>query len=99
MEGAPGNGIDTPLDTINGIQYFFYQAKHDPEGFELTTKSFGDHEPIGNACGLNQEAFQMIFQPSWHFMIDNKLSIVAVDEATQKVAGLFTAWDPKIFEA
>tara|TARA_B110000285_G_scaffold212807_1_gene256630 strand:- start:479 stop:640 length:162 start_codon:yes stop_codon:yes gene_type:complete len=53
MEGAPGNGIDTPLDTINGIQYFFYQAKHDPEGFELTTKSFGDHEPIGNACGLN----------------------------------------------
>lgn len=31
-------------------------------------------------------------------MIDNKLSIVAVDEATQKVAGLFTAWDPKMFE-
>lgn len=51
MEGK--KGIDTPLDTINGIQYFYYQDKHDAEGFEMTTKAFADHEPIGKAVGAN----------------------------------------------
>ena len=32
-------------------------------------------------------------------MLNNNLSIVAVDEESQKVAGVFTAWDPsKIME-
>ena len=98
MEGK--KGIDTPLDTINGIQYFYYQTKHDAEGFEMTTKAFGDHEPIGKACGANQEQFKELFMLTWHHMVNNNLSIVAVDEESQKVAGVFTAWDPtKMMEA
>jgi hypothetical protein len=44
--------------------------------------------------GFTKEAVAKLFDLNFDMFIDNGLSVVAVDEQSKKVVGLFTCWDP-----
>jgi hypothetical protein len=64
----------------------------------LTCDTFGKYEPAGQLLGLTPEVYKAFMSLMFDDFVKQQISIVAIDEATNKVAGVFVAWDPIKFE-
>jgi hypothetical protein len=84
----------TPIETVNGIQYFELTMKHKNEAHKLLIDQFTDHEPINGLLKIPREGVDSFFNLlDDKFIYGNGISVCAVDEATGKLVGLFTAMD------
>jgi hypothetical protein len=74
---------ETPIETINGIQYIELTMKHKHEAHKLLIDQFTDHEPINSLLKISREGvisfFDLVFDK---FMYGNGISVCAIDEAT-----------------
>ena len=61
-------------------------------------EQFSKHEPAGQLLGFNYQIVMDVFQLLFPHFTDNDLSVMAIDDATDKIVGIFTAWDPFKFE-
>jgi hypothetical protein len=89
----------TPIETVNGIQYFELTMKHKTDANKLLVDQFTNHEPIGVKLGIPREgvdSFLNLMDDS--FTYGNGISVCAIDEATGKFVGMFTASDAYSFE-
>ena len=82
---------------MNGIEYFFLKAKHVEELHPIMAAAFTE-EPIGKMCGMDSMTHQnMAFEMALKFLarliVDNGLSVVAIEKETGKVCGGFTSMD------
>ena len=70
------------------------REEHKQQCFDLTCEIFGKYEPAGQMVGMTPEIFKGLMTHLFDYIIKQELSIVAIDEATKQVAGVFTALDP-----
>ena len=86
------------LFSEGGINYVYLNDSHKEEAIKMLTEVFVEAEPFGTMCGIKKEGFEGLHSIPWHKHVNNGLSVAAVDEATGKLAGVFTAEDhsPKL---
>ena len=85
---------ETPIETVNGIQYFDLTLKYKAEAHKILIDQFTDHEPINGMLKIPREGVDSFFNIlDDKFMYGNGISVCAVDEATGKLVGSFTAMD------
>ena len=61
--------------------------------FELATEIFIRHSTLHQALGIGLDAYRDYLHPSFVDMINDELSVVAIDEATEKLIGCLIACD------
>mgnify|MGYP006118044941 CR=1 FL=1 len=88
---------DAPLLEQNGIQYFMLKTKHIEETCPIMVQSFAE-EQIMTMTGINTPEFLNLFFETYlkvwaPAVVDNGLSVVAVDKETGKICGAFMAMD------
>ena len=94
---TPSAGEETPLMEMNGIEYFYLKQKHVEELHPILAAAFTE-EPIGKMCEINtmahtNMAFDMQLKLMAPVIVDNELSVVAIEKETGKVCGGFTSMD------
>ena len=81
------------LETQNGIKYLVMQEEHKEDALDLTCEIFGKFEPAGQLVGNTPEIMKAFLVYLCGYFVKQKLSIVAIDEQSNKLVGVFTGWD------
>ena len=90
MEGKTGTD---PLFSEGGINYVYLNESHKDAAIEMLTEVFVEAEPFGMMCGIKKEGFKGLHSIPWKYQCENGISVAAIDEATGKLCGVFTAED------
>ena len=88
-----GDGINTPLLQKDSISYWMLTQKYSEEAKEISIDGFAFNEPVMRMVGGTRKFMVGFFNLHWHRLLDNGISVVAVDDQTGKVVGVFTGAD------
>ena len=81
-------------DQENGIEYVLAQECHKQEVIKLLAATFSGHEPVSVARGVTEQQWEFMFNMSWEAgIVRNKISVVAMEKASNKVVGAFICED------
>ena len=86
------------IEIQNGIKYMVMKEEHKLDALDLTSEIFGKYEPAGQMVGMTPKFIRSFMIVLFEYFVKSGLSIVAIDEETNKLVGVFTAWDQHKFE-
>ena len=89
-ENKVANSSDALFEE-GGIKYVYMNESHKAEAIAMLTDVFTESEPFGMMLGIPKAGFEGLHTILWKYHVDNRLSVAAVDEATGKLCGVFTA--------
>jgi hypothetical protein len=85
-----------PLLSKDGLTYYDLTSKHSDAALAIIIENFSHSEPLFKMSGFTPESTASFIKMLWPACINNGLSVVAVDDATGRVAGAFTGVDEGI---
>lgn len=82
-----------PLLVKDGIRYELYSSIHGEQVIQLNTDVMYEGEQLSRMMGGDRASIELNNQKTDCFYLDNGLSVVAIDEASGKLAGALCAKD------
>jgi hypothetical protein len=80
----------TKEDIISNPKFHFRQLtpQHEEQAAQLVTEQFVNNEGLSKSVGLTLEEFSVFGKPLAKRAVEGGLSVVAIDKATQEIAGV-----------